>query len=58
MSLPPRVAEQGCDVCHVVPATRWFGDTSGILCDNQKCYDDSQRTFNEGIDELRSMENY
>jgi len=36
-----------CDVCKIVPATTWWGNTSAATCRSQKCLEKMQERWDE-----------
>jgi uncharacterized Zn finger protein (UPF0148 family) len=44
-----------CDICGA-PATKWYGDTSATVCDNQVCYDTHDRRWKEAYEEIKNQD--
>lgn len=48
------VPNMKCDCCHQNDATRWFGNTSVVVCDNPECYAKIARNYNKALEEIEN----
>lgn len=44
-----KVPEQNCDICRSTLATRWYDNTSVMLCNNPDCYREQDRRYNNYV---------
>ena len=52
------VPDTTCDCCHRNKATRWFGQTSAVVCDSAVCHSKMTRDFNEALESLQDEDEY
>lgn len=47
-----------CDICQTHKATRWFGSTSAVACDNPECMTTHSHRFEEGLRQMEAMREF
>lgn len=51
-----KVPDMVCDVCRTNKATRWYGNTNVVLCNEAKCYQEQEQRYRDWVPECRDYD--